>query len=516
MQKKLLCGFAALGLMAGNAMADFTIADFEGDPTAFDTYPMAYAYPNAFGTYCDFVDNGYGGPEIYETETAVLKNCNIVASSGAALAIDDEGAGTRSITECTGGFSFQYQSGTAVEFAVEMASINSSEAGHYVKSLPAKASLTGVTTVTLEDLASTWGTVPPFDLEDVNRLSWTLKTAGTGVNLTLDNVVCLTGGSVPPPPPPPPGSDYGYKVFAYGGKTATNAETAWGDYIMAYIFPKAADDKGPEPVISNPNDDYGILVFDEGVAKLKGVTFDPNNGTEPLYQGAFLGIKNASASSTKKISDCTEGLSYWYKGDAHQFVVEFNSSLCGTGGSDGSNKWGKKITTASTSSWRNETINLTTLPLANTWNGAKCTNTTVTSVDLSQVIQISWGFDDKQSGSNLMIADVVCLTPSGDPVATTQPDASIAITTGTIGGSTPVLNAPIYVGLTVVPFARGLQITSAKDATVSLFDANGKSVLTQKVAAGASTVSLEKQRQGLYYAVVQSGAAKQIVKVVVR
>jgi hypothetical protein len=206
-------------------------------------------------------------------------------------------------------------------------------------------------------------------------------------------------------------------------------------------------------------------------------------------------------------------LSYWYKGDAHWFLAEFDPNVCGSAASDGSNKWGLKVT-PDASTWTKKTISLSTLPLANTWNTAKCTDATVASVDLTKVTQISWGFDDKQVGQNLMIADVVCLTPSGSAVTSTEPDNSITINSGNL---TPVISSlPVPAGLTVVPLARSLQITSAKDATVSLFDVRGKNVLTQKVAAGASTVSLEKQKQGLYYAVVQSGAAKQIVKVVVR
>jgi len=71
-------------------------------------------------------------------------------------------------------------------------------------------------------------------------------------------------------------------------------------------------------------------------------------------------------------------------------------------------------------------------------------------------------------------------------------------------------------GLNVTHFARSLQIASGKDATVSLFDMHGKQVLSQKVFSGITTISLEEQRQGVYYAVTQSGSQKQTVKIVLK
>jgi len=85
-------------------------------------------------------------------------------------------------------------------------------------------------------------------------------------------------------------------------------------------------------------------------------------------------------------------------------------------------------------------------------------------------------------------------------------------------GSTPIISynkAPV-VGLNVVSFARNLQIASGKDATVSLFDMRGKQVFSQKVLSGTTTISLEKQKQGVYYAVVRSGSQKQTVKVILK
>jgi len=103
---------------------------------------------------------------------------------------------------------------------------------------------------------------------------------------------------------------------------------------------------------------------------------------------------------------------------------------------------------------------------------------------------------------------------------TAPEDGSAGICSNPIGGggSDPIISynsAPIT-GLNVVHFARSLQIASGKDATVFLFDMRGKQIFSQKVLSGTTTISLQKQRQGVYYAVVKSGSQKQTVKVVLK
>jgi hypothetical protein len=86
------------------------------------------------------------------------------------------------------------------------------------------------------------------------------------------------------------------------------------------------------------------------------------------------------------------------------------------------------------------------------------------------------------------------------------------------GGTDPIIsyNSAAVTGLNVAHFARSLQIASGKDATVSLFNMHGKRVFSQKVLSGTTTISLEKQRQGVYYAVITSGSQKQTVKVILK
>jgi hypothetical protein len=80
----------------------------------------------------------------------------------------------------------------------------------------------------------------------------------------------------------------------------------------------------------------------------------------------------------------------------------------------------------------------------------------------------------------------------------------------------PTLTNKLPTNLTILLTANNLQISSNKQATVQLFNMQGVKVLNAKVAAGNSTISLEKQKKGVYYAVVRAGSNKQTVKVVVK
>ncbi len=110
-------------------------------------------------------------------------------------------------------------------------------------------------------------------------------------------------------------------------------------------------------------------------------------------------------------------------------------------------------------------------------------------------------------------------TTSSSSVGTTQSSSSSGTSPSSSSeGTDPIIShnrAPVF-GLSVVNFARNLRIGSDKNATVSLFDINGKQVLSQKVQSGTTTISLEKQKVGVYYAVAKSGSQKQIVKIVLK
>ncbi|MCL1957436.1 MAG: T9SS type A sorting domain-containing protein [Fibromonadales bacterium] len=83
--------------------------------------------------------------------------------------------------------------------------------------------------------------------------------------------------------------------------------------------------------------------------------------------------------------------------------------------------------------------------------------------------------------------------------------------------STPVIKfTPASTAFLVATSGRSLHISSAKDATVSLYDMNGAKVYSGKVRAGNSVFSLEKVAVGSYYAVVQSGSDAKKVPVVLK
>jgi len=82
--------------------------------------------------------------------------------------------------------------------------------------------------------------------------------------------------------------------------------------------------------------------------------------------------------------------------------------------------------------------------------------------------------------------------------------------------NTPIVTSGRSVGLTVVPNGNMLHIISEKAATVELFSMTGAKVFSSKVIAGNSSLSLGKQKTGVYYAVVRSGSQKQTVKVILK
>jgi len=114
--------------------------------------------------------------------------------------------------------------------------------------------------------------------------------------------------------------------------------------------------------------------------------------------------------------------------------------------------------------------------------------------------------------------DGTCPSSSPSSSSTGGSSSSTGGSSSSGNNNTPIIshNSAPVVGLNVVSFARSLKVASGKDATVSLFDIHGKQVFGQKVFSGTTIISLEGQKQGVYYAVVKSGAQKQTVKVVLK
>jgi len=329
---------------------------------------------------------------------------------------------------------------------------------------------------------------------------------------------------------------------------------AWGtnNYVMGFTWGTVT--------LNNPENPYSPGTKDfvnEGVGKII-------NASVTSGGGVFIAVKKSGsgAANDKTIMDCTQGFSYWYQGGAHIVTLEYpaeSPNCTGTSAQNWNNKW--QVSATAEGSWTKKIIQLT--DLAQVPDGG-CN---VASVDLSIAGQLAWGTQTAVTGYNLMIGNVACLVDGekDDDVAPTADIAWVAgdevcdgyckwgttcspITTdknGTNGTviatceaaiancatnsgnpvytnstctTTPIIshNSVSAVGLNVVSFARSLKITSGKDATVSLFDMNGKQVLSQRVFSGTTTISLANQREGVYYAVVKSDSHKQTVKVVLK
>jgi len=316
----------------------------------------------------------------------------------------------------------------------------------------------------------------------------------------------------------------GYYLFKFEGQNATNQTNAWGGNIMGFAYNGVTKDNPAAPEGGN-----GIKVFSEGVAKITNAGWNAAIGQ---YPGIFIGLKYDSGIATtgKDPSVCIEGFSYWYKGNAaHTFILEFPVSNCTESAGYG-NQW-KKEGVPAASSWTQIKYQLSDF---GTSDATGCGNI---AKDLSKISQISWGYaggaydaTDSKSNLNLMITNVQCLASgeTGDAVGTGLPDDYTFIDSdpssssggdgSSSGGYDPIVsyNSASITGLNVVSFARSLKIASGKDAMVSLFDMHGKLVLSQKVFSGTTTINLEKQRQGVYYAVVKSDSHKQTVKVILK
>jgi hypothetical protein len=504
---------ASLGLSQFTGDKGFkVIADFEnGSGTAFSTY--SYGYGFGTGSMTENADNGYYSIN-YSFSAAPTDNDGVNYEIGIADDYEDDPEYQKipfdfPITDCVKGFSYRYK-GAAHIFITEV----DEDVDNNVFKTVTQPQTSNWRTVTVkpEDLAQElyWGNEVDWELSKITILKWAINNKVTGINsaltgtLDIDDIHCLDGSPVPTDPNVPGDGD-SYKIFAYTDKNADNVETAWGEYISGYIYPKTGTGA---PTIANPNDEYGMVVFNEGVAKLAGVNLPTG------YPGAMLGIKT-NTSNPRNITDCDK-ISYYYKGNAHWFLVEFDPSICVFDGDPDDNKWGKQIA-ASTGAWKKEEVDLSLLKISNTWKGAGCADGNANALpitsNLNKATSLVWGFDNDTRGSssnlNLMIGEVICV--AGSTIASVAPDGSIN------SGFTPIQPSISAVSsLTVVPFARSLQITSQKDATVSLFDIHGKQVFGEKVSAGQSVISFEKQKQGVYYAVVKAGSQKQIVKVVLK
>ncbi|MDR2581793.1 MAG: T9SS type A sorting domain-containing protein, partial [Fibromonadaceae bacterium] len=424
-------------------------------------------------------------------------------------------------------------------------------------------------------------------------------------------------------------SETGYFIFEHrpdvsGNYTTPYAQADGGPYAFGFCYP-GSPCTNYQNFAGGPD---GAIWVDEGVMKYRNAQIASTGDV-----GAALALKNNPSDAQPNMSNCANGFSYWYRGAAHSFQLEFDPTICSTLGADGSNKWGIAAI-APSASWRKITVRQTDLSLFNTWSDSRCqaSNAAHSDVDLGRVTQMAWEMNNKLSTGtqSLMVTNVLCLTSGGERVST-APSSSITVNTGAVvdgvypsssagassssssgGGGVPSSSSAIssssggssssttggssssssgvpssssaagssssssddgvssssatsgnssssggdilytcqlsdgceqmtvaqciaaggsvaihcntssislissITGLTVAPSARSLQISSAKESRVQLFNMRGERIFSSNVPAGHSNLSLVNQKEGVYYAVVQSGSERQVVRVVVR
>jgi len=300
-------------------------------------------------------------------------------------------------------------------------------------------------------------------------------------------------------------------ISNFGAATEGERKQALGEYWSAYAVPNAG---GSDNVtaISNPGTpgSYDVLFEEdsEWAVALVGYTLGPsvNMGTWDSYPQAAVGL---DVGTGYNLSGCT-GFRYQFKGAKHLFKAELSTVTPDAGNAhfkviDASSNWTQAEAT-------------TAQMIQDQYADDKVT------FDPSLIAKFAFEVGSKpdQPGSaatgELYVKDFVCIGSYTEPA----PGSSSSGGGGdpgssSSGGGSPILsNGVAITGLNVAHFARSLHIASGKDATVSLFDMHGKQVFSKKVLAGESVVSLENQRQGVYYAVVRSGSLKQTVKVVLK
>jgi len=518
--------------------------DAENMPTIYGSYIYAYIYNGA--TAGNPKDEYSDGISTFADGVAKLRNITLnpvpESYSGAVISMNNKTSGIPNIAECEK-ISYYYK-GDPHWFLLEFPkkycanpdladdnkwgeAVTPAQSGWYKKTI----------NLTTLKLARSWEgagcggangnlNAVPLDLKKVTNISWVFddNISGSKQNLMIANVACLTasGGAIADNAPPnditvesgwPTPS---YHIFAYNGKNAEIDTTVYGGYVAAYAYNDAT--------IDNPKYNDGFIGFIEGVAKLRNVTL----ADADKYSGAGINIDNR-ISQKPNIADCNE-ISYYYKGDPHWFLVEFQKELCDDPLLADDNKWGLAVTPAQ-NTWTKKTIDLTKLKIARSWAGAGCGgaggNIEAVPVDLSKATKISWVFDDNVNNGaskNLMIANVACLTPRGGVFVDNAPPEDITIASGrssssvtssssSSSGVTPIRPHQIATSNQAKQIHNGINLQTMSKAVVEIFNLKGSSISKQNFNGGVYTVSLGNLPKGMYIIKVSFGSEKHILRV---
>jgi len=490
MKKSILSPGLVLAVLVSFAHANVTIST--GLPTSHATlWDYFYTYGATTSSGTGLVDAG---------------SIKIAATGDATLGMDV--SSTTQLTSCTG-FQYQYQ-GLAHTFKAILQEVE--DAGDYNFHSKAYGIAASWATATINfPMEQAWSGSIAWDISDLIKFNWSVN--GTG-DFAIKDFVCLTSGGGGEPTEP---IGNGYYIFEHKPAATENYATAYDKvdadkYVFGYSFEPGSNWENP-----SSGGTAGVTWVDQGVGKYRKATFGEAPGSTNGYktQGAGLGIKNNPSGESPNMSDCELGFSYYYRGAAHEFSLEFPGTICGgDADGDGSNKWGVGTVPAATN-WTKKDVAYGDITLYNTWDASECKAGNAGTVDLSKVKQMAWVMGNKlspNSTQSLMIANVVCLTGHNEEISAIVPDASITIESGTM----PIIATHSMSGLTIAVQSRALHISSDRDAKVTLYGLNGKKALSGMVNAGNSVFSLMGQKPGVYYAVVQTNSHTQTIKVILK
>jgi endoglucanase len=275
---------------------------------------------------------------------------------------------------------------------------------------------------------------------------------------------------------------YLYRLFT-GNDTTTNGQ----EYVIQWPEFTGASSSIPTSGY------YGWADAANGVTyQIQDITnggkFDVQLGSKGIYAGFGTWIQNQSIGLEK----CQYGITYSYLGAAHTFWIYLPPD---------DSQLQSKRTLKKTTAWTQAT---------HQWKYFD----DFSGIIKSFVWQILAGEANKTSES-LQVKDVLCLDPSTPPPSSssttpssssttpsssgTTPSSSSTTLSSSSGDDTPIRLPQIATSNHVMQIANGVSLSVKSNATIQVFNLNGKSVLhTPYLPSGVYNVSLKHLPKGMY------------------
>jgi hypothetical protein len=323
-----------------------------------------------------------------------LQGFSISEGSGVGIMME---AGNSQLADCQAGFSYKFK-GAAHVFAAEMRALTDYPDGdprinydtHFKQASAYGGTGWAEAVVALGDFHQDgWGTEVDFDIEDVYKLQWQVKTAGTG-SLMVKDVQCLSTPAVIVSTQldrfQKNGAETnvlaeGFSVFTYNGATIGNPlQNVNNEY-----FPKAV-----------------LPVDGNAIANGYAAQIQSYNLPSSSDAGAVIEMKAEGNGTRYHLGECVAGFSYKYKGAAHSFVAEMRALTDYPEGDSRINydTHRKPVSASGGAEWAEVTVALNEFQQTG-WG-------TEVDFDIEDVYSIRWVVDAAGTGS-LMVKDIKCL-----------------------------------------------------------------------------------------------------------